>query len=570
MVLTKCRECEGQLIELTSSCPNCGATFPEISNKQIGEIQEKIGLFRVGLFRNRWIGYIAILSGIFLLILPFLATGGIQDEITQIRSWILEIQAQKKVLEFWQIFSWYNDFKMPGEVIEAWQISKWFCVFGLVWLVTGEVEQLLISNDIIDLNKYKCIQNKSVNNPNNDRTWVWYSTPESVVSKTISLLSFFETAISISIYVWMLSSFGTLHLVLSAILAPLLLLRTNKSTKLGLSFGLPVLEKLWEFTRKQYWNIDSDNFRSNHFSRKALKDSLVIWMLMITSATIAGVISIGVRVVATVVILLRHPIESISSIPKNWWRYVACIDIFHPPQLLPGVLECSDNTLFKRYPLSMGMLTSSKVAVTMVHICGPEIPLYVSNDQRIVGFYKFFYIPSILYRWSLKGSSLIYSPLLWVANSLSNKDLWVQIDEILHLKINKIIRVYSLIILLFLFSKAFFSTLWNSFLVSLPSINDRVLMEAFIVPNSFPYWQIASGINASLAWVLLIVLDYAWLKHQRAAHVSVRIYSVIIKIFSFIRTVLSIYTIAITIYIAVTLYGYIELPQIENKWFPWN
>ena len=62
-----------------------------------------------------------------------------------------------------------------------------------------------------------------------DRHWVWFSSVESANARKISVLALAETFAMVGVYGWVAVRFGTLPLVISASLTPLLLLRTEHS-----------------------------------------------------------------------------------------------------------------------------------------------------------------------------------------------------------------------------------------------------------------------------------------------------------------------------------------------------
>ncbi len=62
----------------------------------------------------------------------------------------------------------------------------------------------------------------------------WYSTPESRAANKITVLAVTETVVSVTVYWWIAVAFDTyIHLVTSIVIAPLVLLRSEASIKLG-------------------------------------------------------------------------------------------------------------------------------------------------------------------------------------------------------------------------------------------------------------------------------------------------------------------------------------------------
>ncbi|MBF0584327.1 MAG: hypothetical protein HQL80_08845, partial [Magnetococcales bacterium] len=101
--------------------------------------------------------------------------------------------------------------------------------------------------------------------------------------------------------------------------------------------------------------------------------------------------SLGVRLLAT----LCHPWQGLLAMPDNWRRIVWVLDGRHPPELVPG--------------LSLQTRALSWVEIqTVIHSRGVM--------KRLFGLLAFccFFLPAILYRWSLKSTLWLYWPLLYL------------------------------------------------------------------------------------------------------------------------------------------------------------
>lgn len=114
--------------------------------------------------------------------------------------------------------------------------------------------------------------------------------------------------------------------------------------------------------------------------------------------------SLGVRLVAT----LRHPWRGLCTMPENWRRIVWVLDSRHPPELVPGLM------------------------VQTPALSWPEIQTIIRSHgimRKLFGLLAFFcfFLPAILYRWSLKSTIWLYWPLLYLESLPQGQD-WSEAD----------------------------------------------------------------------------------------------------------------------------------------------
>jgi len=103
-----------------------------------------------------------------------------------------------------------------------------------------------------------------------------------------------------------------------------------------------------------------------------------------------------VRAVATrVVATARHPVAGLRALPRNWRYLVWHSDSLDPPELVPG----HESTNFAQ---TFGSFTNAYEDKDLGdYIFAPSIFLVC-------------YLPTLLWRWSIKSTAWFYLPLLWV------------------------------------------------------------------------------------------------------------------------------------------------------------
>lgn len=320
----------------------------------------------------------------------------------------------------------------------------------------------------------------------------WHATRESVDEGEVSALAVAETLLAVAVLVMLSLWFDTLKWLAGAsCLAPLLLLRTDDSVRKGLRW------MRWVSERK----------RGEKWIPKARITSAIIvlgicvwiavwvagwWAALIIFALISPVFLLPfslaylpvlcfcVRLGATLGSVLRHPLQSLGAIPRNWRRIVLGTDTTRGPEFMPGD-EFGPLSLLRgqpRWPWSDGILYDAAL---------------------------FLYVPTVAYRWSLKATCMIYMPLIWLveAGRLS-PNLREALDDYQASDLRRIGTLMSLgyiaalvVKVILLMTVAEFVEWWDG---------NRALqfLKIYIVPHQVPLWQIASALNAVLAIILWV------------------------------------------------------------------
>jgi hypothetical protein len=177
---------------------------------------------------------------------------------------------------------------------------------------------------------------------------------------------------------------------------------------------------------------------------------------------------------------------------------------------------------------------------------------------------------ALFYRWSIKGSALIYSPLVWIVHSSTARPIRVHLQDILKLAYYRIQRWFGASVLLLFLAKVYVYRAWDDFAPTWRAIPGHRLLDAIVLPEAFPPWQITSAINAILSWVIYLGADWAVARWNRGSRVNEKIIGVMLRWLSLVRGVLSVYTIICGIYLAASLSGRFGLPPMGTQIVPWR
>lgn len=396
--------------------------------------------------------------------------------------------------------------------------------------------------------------NENLESPTRTKSWCWYSTLESARDLKLSVLALVETAFAIGIYVWLVLNGFTLHLIMGACVAPFLLLRTPQSVELAFSMGKPIYEITSE------WFFDAiDNIRN-----ETIQNILIV----ILSGPVIGLVLMGIRFTATVIAVIKAPVKSVRTMPINWWRIVGCVDSFHPPETLPGYEPKTHQDWNEAehflYPHEFILSTAQKQEEEEEAFL--KVLVWLITPFIFSGFILFLVLPALIYRWSLKGSSLIYLPLIWIVRLTTRENVKRLLLDIRDLTFHKLRRLLGLFMIVFLISKLFVAAIWDYLSATWLKMDPYGFVAIFVAPTEIPRWQIASATNGLLVWITLFIAEFA-LRDQRESDVS-KGYVIAIRSIWFIGSILTFYTIAILIYNAWTLQW--DLVPIGEKWFPWS
>ena len=186
---------------------------------------------------------------------------------------------------------------------------------------------------------------------------------------------------------------------------------------------------------------------------------ILFWILSIP-------ISILIKILATSYCVLRRPLYSVRHIPMNWRQIALHTDLLRLPELVPGYESATESrsqqaTWFSlRYSSAKAelyrIMTPSELFKTARYkspiakmilgiIIYPTLLVVI-----VVPFIIIFHFTSMFYRFSLKSSSIIYFPLIYISGGLSRvKNVDVELDKIRNGPIQKFGLYYAFVILVF-------------------------------------------------------------------------------------------------------------------------
>src|SRR5271155_2187582 len=259
----------------------------------------------------------------------------------------------------------------------------------------------------------------------------WISDRQSAENSEVSVISIIETIIAgVIAYFFYRWTDKLWHIGLAACLSPFLLLRTSRSIELSLHAAEKIYgiienrrEISWVKARARLGLISQGN---------PLYATPPSPSVILVTPLIIGII----KLYSTVVCLITHPIECVGEIPRNWQRVVLCTDIGTIPELIPTIEQTTIKTLSF---LKVSVMTSSLS-------CFPNDLKGEFKMRRITGIFRELSflclliildgiplaVPGLAYRYAVKSTALIWSPLLWAVRPVrSQADIKLTMSRIL-------------------------------------------------------------------------------------------------------------------------------------------
>jgi hypothetical protein len=389
-----------------------------------------------------------------------------------------------------------------------------------------------------------------------------YSTPEAIARGEPSLLAILETLLAMSLYVILALRQNTLlHLAIAAAAAPLVLIRTEYAT----------LRAFYLYARNLSFPEDTTHppgpRRPTPFFQVRtlgwLAERIFMLLFTVVLATVGGaglaVTLILVKARANLEALIRNPLDGLKAIPGNWKKQVLCVDMAHPPELLPGIENAPPELDVLKFRSTLNRFWSGASADPIMTV--GFVPMLLLQ-----------YLPAIIYRFSLKGTALVWSPLLWLIHTGLDRSLplRVRLEYLCTADLPRFQRYYSALLLIMFGAKVYLFVAWMQLAHVWRALPGARTFEQFVVPAGIPPWQIAAALNAISTWAVYFVAEWYLILIRHRIPVYESTLDRGLRAGSVVRGLLALYTIACTIYIVVRASSAWELPPLETKLFPWQ
>jgi hypothetical protein len=220
-----------------------------------------------------------------------------------------------------------------------------------------------------------------------------HATRKSCDQGEITVLAIVETVLAVALLFTLSVRFNTSHwLAVACVLAPLTLLETPRSQSRAILSFESAIEKVWPLSfgfivlmvLGVYLLLEMVSQR-NH---------LLVFVMTWLMATPPGnwLLPLLLRCWWVGWNLLRHPLEALATIPKNWRQVVLATDSFLEPNYMPA---------------------GNRGPLTRLSYWGSESRF---GRWQMICDSVLEYPLCVVYRWSVKATCIVYLPLVWLVN----------------------------------------------------------------------------------------------------------------------------------------------------------
>jgi hypothetical protein len=360
------------------------------------------------------------------------------------------------------------------------------------------------------------------------------SNRESVARGEVSFLAIAETVLAIALAFYLSAHFNTLRWLAAAMcVSPLLLLRTEESTRLGIEY----FDRWWEWIER--------------YSRKAGKWQSIRVLISGLQMPLLPPFS---RTGATILSTIRQPGAALRAISLNWARLSLSVDSSFPPEVMPEHPTFN----FDTYKSWLGKDSMSK------------FPRW-KRWAGVPFMFGLLFLPSLLYRWSLKATSIIYAPLVFVAHSTFSEgaDLRTKLELIKRGDLSRIRVWYGVLVIAAFLAKLVlmmnlpgFANWWSGHPISR-------FLALYVAPTEIPKWQLAELANSALAIGVMLFARHALLRYELQHPWPEARVKRLLGFLSGLRWMLALYAILCTGYITMRAAQHWQWPALGERWLPW-
>lgn len=441
----------------------------------------------------------------------------------------------------------------------------------------------------------------------------FHSSVKSSISMEVSFLAVLESVSSIVLMLWVFLEYNVIiHIIIAISLAPFLLLKNDNSISDGFkvfSFLINELDSSAGFSKEsKIWAVIGTTIFSTLvafllaiFVSEEIVYHLSGWFLItlfglivvcwvaaftgekrgkfiflilrflseiifypyVVASSILGFFIFGLafgsvfsKTYVTLKTLIINPISCIREIPRNWFNIVFCVDVFYPPELLPGI----ENS---KYDKTISEFKFKKMIKNYIGVISEEIE-WINKMWMIMYLISAIvvFVPSVIYRWSLKSSSIIWMPLIWIVgkndctSDEANKRLQSDLKLLRYSAWGKITAFYSSIVIVFM---TIIPLVFKE-RIKLELNNHGGLYHQEVVRNFFDYflsfqmhsWHWSRLIVSLITLLIFFYADRLLLKRKEFPEFGVNTVPFILRAIEIIRVPLSLFTIGCGVHLFYT------------------
>jgi hypothetical protein len=162
--------------------------------------------------------------------------------------------------------------------------------------------------------------------------------------------------------------------------------------------------------------------------------------------------------------------------------------------------------------------------------------------------------------------------LIWIIGEDTDRPLRSRLQEIIKSTHHRIARWVAAFMLALFAAKVYIYSIYSTtgdFATSRRVTPGGSPLDAVVMPETFPFWQVAVAVNAILAWSVYLAAEWMAAGWDSGWRISEKKSKVMFYWLSLVRGVLSVYTIGCGTYFAASATEWFGLPPMGVGVLPW-
>lgn len=390
----------------------------------------------------------------------------------------------------------------------------------------------------------------------------WFPTIESVHAREVSVLAIIETMAAMFFSLWIAGHLGTTtHIVIASVITPIMLLRTDHSCAIAVSWSTVVLKA----TERDYVPLWEPGLPDDLSWSQCVRRLANSWIRIL-----GWVLLVPIRAAATAVGFFLHPIVSLRAVSNNWRDIVFSVGMSSSPWLVPfprDVLDRAPGT-----PIPKGWLLYPWIAGTMRSI-GRRHARFSRMLVAIANLLIFAVVlgPPLAYRWSLKSTAIVWCPLLWALRPVQPRKLAfkARLRLIEGSDVFRVILGVSAVVVVMFVAKLWFLTTSSALYSRWNGTNAGRFLAFAVQPELIPPWQVATFINSILTIAVWLFVRSCVRHIDEGVPRSEQFIERVLSSALVMRRFLTCYTMPCVFYLWVCDATTWNLPKLGDKLVPW-
>lgn len=385
------------------------------------------------------------------------------------------------------------------------------------------------------------------------------------------------------------------YLFVTSAIAPFLLLRTKISTHIGV--------RLMQRQLSEYYLVDSP-YDLSYLENASPLSNIVI-----------SILSLFYRIRSIMVVILRNPIECLKSVPNNWKNAFTSSILHDDLEVIPGYgsypvlyrkkqemgycLRGSISSPFitghlfalgcfiyliiytpqywSSYPVARYIIAATAISYAVYLVPKPKrrgirtvTEYYVDAFAGITAslFISIILVISLIYKWSLKSTLLIWSPIIYMTGGAFRKNLAGEQLLLIRKSVVEAIKRYYGLFTGSLMALKYVAMIFGIETVLIAASNNGQFIEDVIQPMKINVWQIVVIVNAALSWVLFFYCDKELIRREAGRGHDNRAVSNMIGTINYLRAFGATYTIGCSFWIVGRLALHLRPFPVDWQFLP--